>query len=154
MSMNDENTELIPEGEKPKNLVRSAKDFVSSVLSPLKSKDVGQMVEDFTAELTLVAEGLSEDQEKLQQENERLAAQQTLLESNLLDQLHNVRVSIEEAQKSIDDLSRRLEKAEKAVAEKKIKKVEGFTGLLRQATWLAAVIIGGWIIVTVINFFK
>lgn len=154
MSMNDENTELIPEGEKPKNLVRSAKDFVSGVLSPLKSKDVGQMVEDFTAELTLVAEGLSEDQEKLQQENERLAAQQTLLESNLLDQLHNVRVSIEEAQKSIDDLSRRLEKAEKAVAEKKIKKVEGFTGLLRQATWLAAVIIGGWIIVTVINFFK
>lgn len=152
--MNEENLDLIPEEGKPKTLVKSAKDFMNNVLSPLKSKDVGQMVEDFTAELTLVAEGLSEDQEKLQRENEKLAAQQTLLENSLLDQLHDARVTIEETQKETEALKKRLDKAEKTIAEKKIKKVEGFTGMLRQATWLAAVIIGGWIIVTVINFFK
>ena len=155
--MNNENqqdSELIPQGAPPKNIVQSAKDFMSGVLSPLKGKDVGQLVEDFTAEMTLVAEGLSEDQQKLAQENEKLAAQQTLMEQNLLDQLHDSNVTIQEMQREMDDLKARLAKAEKTAAEKKIKKVEGFTGLLRQATWLAGVIIGGWIIVTIINFFK
>ena len=152
--MSEEKKDLIPEEAPQKNIMQSAKDFMSGVLSPLKGKDVGQLVEDFTAEMTLVAEGLSEDQQKLSQENEKLAAQQTLMEQNLLDQLHDANVSIGEMRKKIDDLTARLSKAEKNVAEKKIKKVEGFTGLLRQATWLAGVIIGGWIIVTIINFFK
>lgn len=157
MMKDERQTDLIPEDaaeSQPKTIVRSAKDFMNGVLAPLKGKDVGQMVEEFTAEMTLVAEGLSEDQEKLQRENEKLAAQQTVLENSLLDQLHDANVSIQELQRDVDGLKRRLEKAEKAAAEKKIKKVEGFTGLLRQATWLAAVIVGGWIIVTVIGFFK
>lgn len=154
MQEQQEHNELIP-GEAPqKNIVQSAKDFMNGVLSPLKGKDVGQMVEDFTAEMTLVAEGLSEDQEKLQRENEKLAAQQTLLENSLLDQLHDANVTIEALRKETEELRRRLDKAEKTIGEKKIRKVEGFTGLLRQATWLAGVVIGGWIVVTVINFFK
>ena len=152
--MQEERTDLIPEETPPKTIVQSAKDFMNGVLSPLKGKDVGQMVEDFTAEMTLVAEGLSEDQEKLQRENEKLAAQQTLLENSLLDQLHDANVTIEALQKETEALRRRLDKAEKTIGEKKIKKVEGFTGLLRQATWLAGVVIGGWIVVTIINFFK
>lgn len=156
MMQQDEQTDLIPQegSQGGKNIVQSAKEFMNGVLSPLKGRDVGQMVEDFTAELTLVAEGLSEDQEKLQRENEKLAAQQTLLENSLLDRLHNADVTIQELQKETDALRRRLDKAEKTIAEKKIKKAEGLTGLLRQATWLAAVIVGGWIIVTVIGFFK
>ncbi|MBQ9264190.1 MAG: hypothetical protein IJ189_08285 [Clostridia bacterium] len=152
--MNEEKQDLIPEEAPPKTIVQSAKDFMNGVLSPLKGKDVGQLVEDFTAEMALVAEGLSEDQEKLSQENEKLAAQQTLLEQNLLDQLHDANVTISDLQKEVDVLRHRLENAEKSIGEKKMKKVEGFTGLLRQATWLAGVVIGGWIIVTIINFFK
>lgn len=152
--MNEEKADLIPEEAQQKTLVQSARDFMSGVLSPLKGKDMGQLVEDFTAEMALVAEGLSEDQEKLQRETEKIAAQQTLLEQHLLDQLHDLSVSVEEMQRETGELKRRLERAEKAAADKRIKKAEGLTGLLRQATWLAGVVIGGWIIVTLINFFK
>ena len=157
MTMNKEEiTELIPEEEEHggKGLVQSAKQFMNGVLSPLKGRDVGQLVEEYTAQMTLVAEGLSEDQEKLTRENEKLAAQQTQLEQQVLDGFHDADVTADELSRQITALEKRLEKAEKLIQDKKVKKVEGFTGLLRQATWLAAVIVGGWIIVTVINFFK
>ena len=147
-----EETGLTNETKKP--LVQSAKDFMNGVLSPLKGKDVGQLVEEFTAEMTLVAEGLSEDQQKLSEENEKLAAQQTLMEQNLLDQLHDAQVTMDEMRSEITTLRGRLDKAEKSIGEKKIKKVEGFTGLLRQATWLAGILVGGWILVTIIKFFQ
>ena len=147
-------TDLIQEPAAPKNIITSAKDFMNGVLSPLKGKDVGQLVEEFTAEMTLVAEGLSEDQQKLSEENEKLAAQQTLMEQNLLDQLHDAQVTMDEMRSEITTLRGRLDKAEKSIGEKKIKKVEGFTGLLRQATWLAGILVGGWILVTIIKFFQ
>ncbi len=152
--MSEEKKELSVEEAPSKTLVQSAKDFMSGVLSPLKGKDVGQLVEEFTAEMTLVAEGLSEDQQKLSEENEKLAAQQTLMEQNLLDQLHDAQVTMDEMRSEITTLRGRLDKAEKSIGEKKIKKVEGFTGLLRQATWLAGILVGGWILVTIIKFFQ
>ena len=82
----DEEMELIPETEESKkNVMQSAKDFMNGVLHPLKGKDLGQLVEDFTSEMTLVAEGLSEDQQKLFRETDKLSAQQTELEQRLLD---------------------------------------------------------------------
>ena len=39
-----EETDLIPESASQKNLVQSAKDFMNGVLSPLKGKDMGQLV--------------------------------------------------------------------------------------------------------------
>ena len=152
--MSEEKKEISVEEAPSKTLVQSAKDFMSGVLSPLKGKDVGQLVEEFTAEMTLVAEGLSEDQQKLSEENEKLAAQQTLMEQNLLDQLHDAQVTMDEMRSEITTLRGRLDKAEKSIGEKKIKKVEGFTGLLRQATWLAGILVGGWLLVTIIKFFQ
>lgn len=141
-----------PSGKKP--LAQSAKDFVAGVFSPLKGRDVNQLVEDFTSEMTLVAEGLSEDQARLAQEQDKLSAQQTELEQQLLDRLHDAEVSAEELRKEIDALSARLDKAEKTARDKKLKKVEGLTGLLRQATWLAAILGGAWVLTTIINLFK
>ena len=152
--MSEEKKELSVEEAPSKTLVQSAKDFMSGVLSPLKGKDVGQLVEDFTSEMTLVAEGLSEDQARLTQETEKLSAQQTELEQHMLDGLHDADVTAREMQKEIDALKSRLDKAEKMLAEKKAKKTEGLTALFRQATWLAAIIAGAWIIVTIINLFK
>ena len=152
--MNKQETDLTTETEQPKGIVRSAKDFMNGVLAPLKGQDVGQLVENFTAEMTLVLEGLSEDQEKLSQESEKLAAQQTVLEQKMLDGFHDADVTAGELRREIAALNSRLDKAEKLIQEKKIKKVEGITGLLRQATWLAGIIVGGWIIVTVIKFFQ
>ncbi|MBR4360540.1 MAG: hypothetical protein IKP32_07980 [Clostridia bacterium] len=149
-----EETDLILEQAQNKGLKQSAKNFMNGVLAPLKGRDVGQLVEEYTSQMTLVAEGLSEDQEKLTRENEKLAAQQTQLEQQMLDGLHDADVTADELRKQLNALEKRLDKAEKLIQDKKVKKVEGFTGLLRQATWLAAVIVGGWIIVTIINFFK
>ena len=150
MNKQDE-TGIITEPNQPKTIVQSAKDFMNGVLSPLKGKDMGQMVETFTSEMTLVAEGLSEDQQRLSQETERLSAQQTELEQRLLDGLHDADVSVGEMRREIASLRTRLEKAEKLIQEKKLKRVDGFTAMLRQATWLVAIGAGAWIIVTVIN---
>ena len=153
MDHQDENSLPAQQGGK-KPLAQSAKDFMAGVLSPLKGRDVSQLVEDFTAEMTLVAEGLSEDQARLAQEQDKLSAQQTELEQQLLDRLHDAEVTAGEMRKEIDALAARLEKAEKTAREKKLKKVEGFTGLLRQATWLAAILGGAWVLTTIINLFK
>ena len=153
MNKQDE-TDLIPEPTSSKNIMQSAKDFMNGVLSPLKGKDMGQMVEEFTSEMTLVAEGLSEDQQRLAQDNERLSAQQTELEQRMLDGFHDADVTADEMRKEIASLRSRLEKAERLLQDKKEqkpKKTEGLTAMLRQATWLVAIGAGAWIIVTVIN---
>ncbi len=153
MSNPDEN-DLITETTEHKTIMKSAKDFMNGVLSPLKGKDIGQLVEDFTAEMTLVAEGLSEDQQKLSQETDRLSSLQTELEQRVLDGFHDAEVSDDEMRAEIRDLRARLEKAEKQLQDKKdqkAKKTDGITGMLRQATWLVAIASGAWIVVTVIN---
>ena len=144
-------TDLIQEPAAPKNIITSAKDFMNGVLSPLKGKDVGQMVEEFTSEMTLVAEGLSEDQQRLSQQTERLSAQQTELEQRMLDGFHDTDVTAKEMSREIDSLRSRLEKAEKQLQEKKAKKSDGLAAILRQATWLVGIGAGAWIIVTIIN---
>ncbi len=152
MSKQEENA-LIPEAAAPKGVIQSAKDFVNGVLSPLKGKDVGQMVEEFTSEMTMVAEGLSEDQEKLARETDRLSVQQTELEQKMLDGFHDQDVTADEMRREIDTLKSRLDKAEKLLREKKGKKSEGLAGILRQATYLVAIGAGAWVIVTLINAF-
>ena len=148
-----EETDLIPEQNPPKNMIQSAKDFMSGVLSPLKGKDMGQLVEDFTSEMTLVAEGLSEDQQKLFRETDKLGAQQTELEQRLLDGLHDADVENKEMRKEIQSLAARLDKAEKLLSEKKLKKSDGLLSIIRQATWLVAIFSAAWVIVTIIRAF-
>ena len=60
-------------GKKP-GLMRGARDFIENTWSSLKGKDLNQAVEEFTSEMTLVAEGLSEDQNALRRDGEKLAA--------------------------------------------------------------------------------
>ncbi len=153
MSKPEENG-LISETNEPKTIMKSAKEFMNGVLSPLKGKDIGQLVEDFTSEMTLVAEGLSEDQQKLTQETDRLSAAQTEMEQRMLDGFHDAGVSADEMRAEIKDLRARLDKAEKLLQDKKdqkVKKTDGIAGILRQATWLVAIASGAWIAVTVIN---
>ncbi len=151
-----EETDLTAEPETHKNIMQSAKEFMNGVLSPLKGKDIGQLVEDFTSEMTLVAEGLSEDQQKLSQETEKLSAQQTELEQRMLDGFHDAGVTADDLRREVTDLRIRLEKAEKLLQDKKEqkgRKTEGITAVLRQATWLVAIFSGAWIIVTIIRAF-
>ena len=150
-----EEQQLSPAETAPKKgLVHSAQAFMNGVLSPLKGRDVGQMVEEYTAEMTLVAEGLSEDQARLQERMDRLEAEHTQLEAHLQDQLHDAQADAQELRKQLAALSKRLDKAEKAAADKKLKKTEGLSAVLRQATWLAGILAGAWVLVTVLRFFQ
>ena len=153
MSYQDENDVLTPAEEPKKNVMQSAKDFMTGMLNPLKGKDLGQLVEDFTAEMTLVAEGLSEDQQKLFQETDKLSAQQTELEQRLLDGLHDAEVENKELRREVQSLTARLDKAEKIIADKKLKKSDGLLSIIRQATWLVAIFSAAWVIVTIIRAF-
>ncbi len=149
-----EETEITTEVAGQKTLVQQAKTFMNGVLSPLKGKDIGQLVEDFTAEMTLVVEGLSEDQSKLAQEAQRISAQQTVIEQRVHDGFHDADVTEKELRKEIDSLKNRLDKAEKRLNDKKGKHGEGVVAILRQATWLVGIAAIAWIIVTIINLFK
>ncbi len=154
MNKEEENAVLVSEAEEPKkNMVQSAKEFMTGVFNPLKGKDLNQLVEDFTSEMTLVAEGLSEDQQKLFRETDKLSAQQTELEQRLLDGLHDADVENKELRKEVRDLTARLDKAEKALSEKKSKKSDGLVSIIRQATWLVAIFSAAWVIVTIIKAF-
>jgi len=154
MNKEEENAVLVSEAEEPKkNMVQSAKEFMTGVFNPLKGKDLNQLVEDFTSEMTLVAEGLSEDQQKLFRETDKLSAQQTELEQRLLDGLHDADVENKELRKEVRDLTARLDKAEKALSEKKAKKSDGLVSIIRQATWLVAIFSAAWVIVTIIKAF-
>ncbi len=137
-----ENSTHLPAVQEEKKTKITAREFVNNLFQPLKGKDLNQAVEDFSAEMTLVIEGMSEDLEHLSRQTDGLSAQQTITDETVAD-----------VQKELKTLQKRLEKAEKTIADKKISKVAGFTGMLRQATWLAAVIVGGWIIITLIKAF-
>ena len=85
--MTPQEKDLLPKaGEDPalkappkKDLVQSARDFLGNAFGG-KNTDLNATVEQFTAEMTLVAEGLSQDQTRLSEQADRLSAQQTLLE--------------------------------------------------------------------------
>lgn len=139
--------------EEKKDLIGSAKEFMNGVLSPLKGRDIGQMVEEFTSEMTLVAEGLSEDQKALADKADRLSAQQTELEESLLSRIHDLDADVQALRDQMKALEGRLGKAERA-QQSRDKKREGLHGILRQCTVLAAILAGAWVLVTIISLFK
>ncbi|MBQ9197344.1 MAG: hypothetical protein IJ157_08935 [Clostridia bacterium] len=144
---------------KKTGLVRGARDFIENTFATLKGKDMNQAVEEFTSEMTLVAEGLSEDQALLRQDVDKLSAQQTLLEEKVLrggkenkTDLNELRDAVKQSKKQAEALEKRLDGLEKTIkeAEKKPAKM-GLGQILRQATWMVGIICGAWVIVTVLK---
>lgn len=115
---------------------------------------MNQLIEDFTSEMTLVAEGLSEDQARLSKAQENLSAQQTVSEEALRAGMRECSEALKQENERMDKLEKQFAQLQKQVADKKIKKIDGLTGLLRQATWLAAIAAGAWIVVTILRFFQ
>ncbi len=141
-------------GKKP-GLVRGARDFIENTFATLKGKDMNQAVEEFTSEMTLVAEGLSEDQTVLRQDVDKLSAQQTLLEEKQLraakdhkDEIAELKELIKEQKKQTEALEKKLDALEKAA--KKPEKM-GLGQILRQATWMVGILSAAWVIVTLLK---
>jgi|GEM_PF-413417 len=150
-------------GSKKTGLVRGARDFIENTFASLKGKDMNQAVEEFTSEMTLVAEGLSEDQTALRQDVDKAAAQLTLLEEKLLrrdrerkEEISALEQALKQAKKQAEGQEKRLEEMQKALdkavkeAEKKPAKMS-LGQILRQATWMVGIFCVAWVIVTVLK---
>ena len=132
----------------------SVKAFFDNALQTIKGRDINQMMEEFTAEVSLVAQGLSQDQERLDSQQAQLYAQQTLMEEQQIQCYHDLDCKLQVQAKQLDDLQKQLAQLDKRLHDKHKKNKEGITSALRQATWLAALLAGAWVLTTIINLFK
>ena len=160
--MTEKENELIPRdqhlpaaeeasGKKP-GLVRGARDFIENTFQSLKGKDMNQAVEEFTSEMTLVVEGLSEDQNTLRRDVDSSSAQLTMLEEKVLRQEKDRKADVSDLQEELKQAKKRLDSLEKTLkeAEKKPQKM-GLGQILRQATWMVGILCVSWIVVTVLK---
>ena len=127
--------------------------------SAVKAGNSEQLIETFTSEMTLVAEGLCEDQQALRKElaqvretaeklDQRMENEQEVLDTTLRENQKELDRRLDELTHRIAALEMKASRQEKAPAKTKEK------NWLSQATLLASIIAGAWIIVTVLNLFK
>ena len=127
-------------------------------LKMVKGETTNQLIEQFTAEMTLVAEGLCEDQTRLRKEVDGIAAQEDKRIQKLESSIDVLETSLEEERREQDkivtELRSRISLLEKqAKTSAKDKKKSG--GIIKGITLIVSIAAAAWVIVTVINvFFK
>ncbi len=123
----------------------------------VKGDTTQNLVESFTEEMTLVAEGLCEDQSKLHSRIDALENASDRERQKLQTEIEALETSLREQQQDADARLSRLEDRisalEKSTAKKKEKKGI-FSGWLGQAIILAAIVCGSLVVITLINAFK
>lgn len=136
------------EPAKKPGLMRGARDFIENTFNSLKGKDLGQAVEEFTGDMTLVIEGISEDLNALRRDEEKLSAQLTILEEDLGKTNDAQKTEIAALRREMDEISKRLKTLEKP-GKKEIK--PGITMMLKQVTWIVGIFCGAWVLVTLLK---
>ena len=135
---------------KPKNIFNGA-------LKMVKGENTTQLIEQFTAEMTLVAEGLCEDQSKLHRDVEKMIGDEDRQLQKMQSQLSLLESQLDAEKEAHDrdltELRNRLASVEKKQDREKGKDRKDRPGLIRGLIWLAAIIGGSWVTVTVINTF-
>lgn len=131
----------MPEKAPKGNFVKRSKDFIQGAVDSITGKDLPVLVEDFTREMTVVAEGLAEDQSRM---NDALR-----LQGEGQDQLTE---KMRQAEKRLGDLERQVADLKKK-AERRRENRPGLAQILKQATWLAAILAAAWVITTLVNAF-
>ena len=112
-----ERNEALP-AEKPAGIVQATKDFFGNALNTVKGKDLSTLVEDFSSEMTLVAEGLSEDQAKLHELCQSVAAQQTIDREELDQAIGQVSDTMASANERIGVLETAVQKLQKTLRQR------------------------------------
>lgn len=148
MSERTELTEKTAAAEKPKNLWNGA-------LKMVRGENTAQLVEDFTAEMTLVAEGLCEDQSTLRRDVDRMITEGDRRIQALQTRVDAAESSLDEERKAHDrdvtELRNRLASLEKKSSMKPVKEKERKGNIVRDLTVLVGIAAGAWIIITLIN---
>ena len=135
--------------EKPK------KTLWDGALKMVKGENTNQLIEQFTAEMTLVAEGLCEDQTKLRREVDNLTTQEDRRIQKLESRIDLLETSLDEERKAHDkdvtEFRNRLSTLEKQAAKAPAKEKKKAGTIIRDLTWLVGIAAAAWVIVTVIN---
>ena len=135
--------------EKPK------KTLWDGALKMVKGENTNQLIEQFTAEMTLVAEGLCEDQTKLRREVDNMTTQEDRRIQKLESRIDLLETSLDEERKAHDkdvtELRNRLSTLEKQASKMPAKEKKKAGTIIRDLTWLVGIAAAAWVIVTVIN---
>ncbi len=128
-------------------------------LKMVKGENPNQLIEQFTSEMTLVAEGLCEDQTRLRREVDGMMTQEDQRIQKLESRIDLLETSLEEERKAHDrdltELRGRLSTLEKQASKPPVKEKKKAGTIIRDLTWLVGIAAAAWVIVTVINvFFK
>ena len=127
-------------------------------LKMVKGENTNQLIEQFTAEMTLVAEGLCEDQTKLRQEVDDMTTQEDRRIQKLESRIDLLETSLEEERKAHDrdvtELRNRLSPLEKQASKAPVKEKRKAGSIIRDLTWLVGIAAAAWVIVTIINAIK
>ena len=125
-------------------------------LKMVKGENTNQLIEQFTAEMTLVAEGLCEDQTKLRKEVDGLMTQEDKRIQKLESTINLLETSLEEERKNHDqdvtELRNRVSQLEKQAKVSAKDKKKSRT-IIRDLTWLVGIAAAAWVAVTIINAF-
>ncbi len=126
-------------------------------LKMVKGENTNQLIEQFTAEMTLVAEGLCEDQTRLRREVDDMTTQEDRRIQKLESRIDLLESTLEQERKDHDktvtELRNRLSPLEKQAAKSPVKKKA--PGIIQGLTVMVGIAVAAWVIVTVLNvFFK
>ncbi len=128
----------------------------NQALKVVKGDSTNELVEQFTQEMTLVAEGLCEDQARLRKAVDGLIreteGQRGKSEQDYQELHRQLDAQQKDMSRRLDELSRRISALEKP-APKEIKNLRSlFSGdMLGRVTLLVGIVCGTWLAVSVLN---
>ena len=129
----------------------------NQALKVVKGDSTTELVEQFTQEMTLVAEGLWEEQARLRRAVDGLIkegeGQRAKSEQDYQDVLRQMANHQKDMKQKLDELSRRVSALEKPAAKEKKSKLRLGGDLIGRLTILASIVCGSWIIVTLLKLF-
>ena len=140
-----------------KTLTEKPKKLWDGALKMVKGENTNQLVEQFTAEMTLVAEGLCEDQSKLRREVDGMITQEDQRIQKLESRIDRMDQSLDEEttnhDRDLTELRNRLAALEKKASKEQPAKTRKTGSIVRDLTVLVAIAAGAWIIVTILQKF-
>ena len=129
---------------------------VISVSDGVSGKEYRCHIEDFTAEMTLVAEGLCEDQSKLRREVDKMITDEDRHIQKVESKIDLVEKTVDEEKNAVDqtitELRNRIAVLEKKTS-KESSKIKNSRSIVRDLTWLVGIAAGAWVLVTIIQKF-
>lgn len=141
------------------SVLAKPKQVLTQALHAVRGENTQQLIESFTSEMTLVAEGLCDDQSRLRKRVDEVQRESESDRQNLQDAVDMLDRTLNENQKELDrrlsDLGHRLDEIEKKTQKKEsyLGKWKIPSGFMPQLILLASIVAGAWVLVTLLNLF-